>query len=88
MKATITYRMGEIPHPWDDKRATKGERVWCLIKVITPVMGAVLEQPVAIFDLGSEARMFQGHVLASKLDGKLVTIDRDVRELCKQGIFY
>lgn len=88
MKATITYRVGRIPHPYDDKRAAKGEYAWCLIKVITPVMGEVTEEPVAMFNLDSEARTFQGHVLASKLDGKLVTIDKDIRELCKQGIFY
>jgi hypothetical protein len=88
MKASITYRVGRILHPWDKKMANNGEYAWCLIKVITPEMGRVTEEPVAIFNFDSEARMFQGHVYASKLDGKLVEIDKDVKELCKKGIHY
>lgn len=88
MKATITYKLGRILHPWDARQYNKDVYVWCLIKVTTPEHGRRDEEPVAIFNLDSEARLFQGHVYAGKLDGKLVDIDKDVKELFRQGINY
>lgn len=81
MNATITYRIGSEPHPWDEKRRAQGVVAYCLIKVITPDFGPKREEPVAIFNWDSEAEMFMGHVFADLLDGKLVTIDPGFREL-------
>lgn len=79
MNAKITYRVGRIYHPFNKARAN--ELVWCLIKVTKPELGESKEEAVALFNLDSEARTFQGHVYADGLDGQLVSIDRDVREL-------
>lgn len=86
MKATVTYRVGFIPYPFDEKRRKAGDEIWALIKVVTPEMGKITEEPVAVFNLDSEARTFQGHVIASKLDGKLVDVDANVKELAKRGL--
>ena len=86
MKATITYRVGFIPYPWDEARRKKGDEIWALIKVTTPEMGRITEEAVAAFNLDSEARTFQGHVVATKLDGKLVDVDPNVKELAKRGL--
>lgn len=83
MNAKITYRIGNIPHPWNDKHRAAGMMAWCLIKVIKPEIGSVSlikEEPVAIFDLNSEAELFMAHIYASNLNGKLVEIDRHVKE--------
>jgi len=84
--ATITYRMENLRHPFDPNANDKGVYVWALVKVITPAHGETTETPVALFNLDSEARTFQGHVYAEKLDGKLVTINDDIRELCKMNM--
>ena len=81
MNATITYRMEYLPHPWNEKRRSRGTRAWCLVKVVTPAVGPKSAEPVAIFDWDSEAERFMGHVFALGLDGKLVTIDSDYKEL-------
>ncbi len=81
MNSKITYRIGYEPHPWNAKERKEGGRAWCLIKVVTPEMGPASEEPVAIFNYNSESELFQGHVLSSGLDGKLVTIDPMQREM-------
>ena len=81
MKATITYEMRYEPHPWNDGLAKQGVRAWCLVKVTRPAIGPMSSEPVALFDRDSEAEVFQGHVLAESLDGQLLTIDPEVREL-------
>ena len=80
MQATITYRVECIPHPWPTDK-NRGIDAWCLVKIVTPEMGPSQTEAVAIFNFDSEAELFQAHILASDLDGKLVTIDKDVREL-------
>jgi len=81
MIATIRYKMAYLPHPWNTGSRAEGEKAWCLVKVVKPEHGATTEEPVAIFNWDSEAETFQGHVYAAGLDGKLIDIDRDVREL-------
>lgn len=83
MNAKITYRIGNIPHPWNDNHRANGMMAWCLIKVIKPEVGSISlikEEPVAIFNLDSEAELFMAHIYASNLNGKLVEIDRHVKE--------
>ena len=81
MKATIIYMMQNIPHPWDNKMCKAGIMCWCLVKITIPEIGNRTSEPVAMFNYDSEAETFQGHVYAMDLDEKLVTIDRDCREL-------
>jgi hypothetical protein len=64
MKAKITYRMARIVHPWDANRRKEMEEAWCLMKTVTPEYGNPTEEPVALFNLDSEAITFQGHLLA------------------------
>lgn len=73
--------MGFEPHPWDKGARASGTKVWCLIKVVTPEMGPVREDPVSLFNWDSEAEMFMAHVFSMKLDGKLVDIDPTWREI-------
>jgi hypothetical protein len=75
MKARIEYEVRLIPHPWNPPRRDAGVQVWCLIKRVVPEMGHTVEEPVAAFNLDSEALTFMGHVISSGLDGKLVTVD-------------
>lgn len=86
MKANVTYRMGYIPHPWDEKRRREGIELWCLIKVITPEIGNGTEVAVAAFNLDSEAETFQGNVYAEGLDGKLVSISSDQRVMFERRL--
>ncbi len=81
MNATISYAMEFIPHPWDSEQRKRGVQAWCLVKTVKPEVGEKTWEPVAIFNLDSEANTFQGHVFATGLDGKLVSIHRDTREL-------
>lgn len=81
MNATITYEMAFVPHPWNQVRRAEGVKAWCLVRVTTPEHGPRTEETVAVFDMDSEAMTFQGHILAAGLDGKLVRLDDDVREL-------
>ncbi len=84
MNAKITYRLGRIPHPFNKEKRGQGMEAMCLIKVTTYDLGTFPEEmPVAIFDLDSEADRFAAHVFLEKLNGKLVSIDRDTEELLK-----
>ena len=83
MKASITYRMSFIPHPWAKNKWQKQVNAWCLIKVIRPEVGFSKEETVAIFNLDSEAELFQTHIFMENLDGKLLSIDDNVKELIK-----
>lgn len=80
MNATVTYKVSYEPHPWDEKLRAKGVQAWCLVQVITPEMGPKTFTPVALFNWDSDAERFQGHVLASGLNGKLVEIDPSQKE--------
>ena len=81
MKATITYKVANIEYPWNSERRGNGEKAWCLIKVTTPELGRVLEEPVAMFNVDSEATMFQGHIYTSGAK-ELIGIDPNIEELC------
>jgi len=80
VNATITYEMVFVPHPWDCVLRAQGVRAWCLFKIVKPEVGPKTQEPVAIFNMDSEAMTFQGHIMAAGLDGKLVQVDEDVRE--------
>lgn len=85
MNAKITYEMRRVPHPFDKKMRDNNIEAWCLFEVITPAAGPrIYGEPIAIFNLDSQAERFQGHVFAEDLDGKLVTIDRDYRALLER----
>jgi hypothetical protein len=86
MKATITYKIDKVPYPWNEDRRRAGETAWCLVKVTKPEYGRTDEEPVALFNLDSEAKIFQGHVFAAKLDGDLVSIHPSIAELCERGV--
>lgn len=87
MKATITYKVDRVPHPWDKERRSTGEEAWCLVKVTTPEFGRVTEEPVAMFNVDSEAKMFQGYIHAS--GGKeLIGIDSNIEELCGKNLLF
>jgi hypothetical protein len=66
MRATVSY---------------EGTKAWCLVEVVTPQAGPPTHNPVAIFNFDSDAERFQGQVFAEGLDGKLLSIDRDVRRM-------
>ncbi len=76
MKASISYKVANIRHPW---RETVGD-AWCLIKVTKPEFGDTDEEPVAVFNLDSEAHQFQGEVLLTGLD-ELITVDPSLKDL-------
>ncbi len=84
MKATITYEVSWVPHPWDDKKRAAGMYAWCVLKVVTPEAGPRKNEAVAIFNLDSEAETFIGHVFATGLNGQLVTIPDDFVELFRR----
>jgi hypothetical protein len=89
MKATITYRVGRIPNPWNKERRAAGEETWCLIKVTTPDYGDILEDPVALFNLDSEAVAFQGHLISVDPKETTLKVDPLLKEaglLRKRGI--
>ena len=48
------------------------------MKEVTPEFGDTRLEPVAIFNLDSEALMFQGHMLAEYDKGAPITIKLDV----------
>ncbi len=81
MKATIAYQLQYIPHPYDAKARERGTKAWCLVRVTRPELGNSTHVPVAMFNFDSEAETFQAHVFAEGLDGRLVTIDPEWREL-------
>lgn len=81
MRATISYALRNIPHPWNDKQRANGVKAWCLVKVVKPELGNETWETVAIFNLDSEAETFAGLVHA---DGHgLVDIGPDFAELFK-----
>lgn len=84
MKSQIKYVMEYLPHPWDEKMRAKGEKIWCLVEVIVPEVGPKTSNPVAIFNYGSDAERFQGHVLTS--GNGLVEIDPDLKELYERRL--
>lgn len=81
MTAKIAYRMVYLPHPFDGTQRQRGVEAWCLVKVTRPEFGRETQEPVAIFNLDSEAETFQGHVHAAGLDGALVEINPELRHL-------
>lgn len=79
MMAKITYKVASIPHPWKSEMKQGCVNCWCLIKVTTPQHGSVTEEPVAIFNLDSEALTFQGHVMTQRgSPHPIIDIDPDV----------
>lgn len=80
MKASIRYRISNVPHPWDVKRRQAGELAWCLVKVTQPEYGDVDIEYVAIFNLDSEAEQFQAEVIIAGLSG-LIDVDPTLKEL-------
>lgn len=65
MKAEIMYSVHNIAHPWDAKARKEGVMVYCLCREVRlPVMPGLANghqvswEPVALFNLDSEARMF------------------------------
>lgn len=84
MNAIITYRLSKELHPYSERQRAEGVRAWVLMKIVTPMIGNRTEEPIAIFNLDSEAETFMGHVLASDLDGVLITIDPLMRELLER----
>lgn len=81
MTAQIVYRVDRLPHPFDPKQRRNGVYAYCLIKVVQPDVGNATEEPVAIFNFDSEAELFLAHVSTSEVEGKLVEMTRDQREL-------
>ena len=66
MKATIEYVMQKMPHPWDEER--RDVEVWALCKVVRPE-GQYVDpfevrfEPIALFNMDSEAALFQRHLI-------------------------
>ncbi len=81
MNAKITYKVSNIPYPWDEKRKKAGDMIYALVKRTVPEYGYPTEEPVAVFNYDSEARQFAAHVFMAGLDGKLVEMDDDLRQL-------
>lgn len=81
MKARIEYRLENISHPWNEERRKQGMKAWCLMCRTIPELGPSTEEPVAIFNMDSDAERFAGHVFAEGLDGKLVSVGSDFRGL-------
>ena len=85
MKARIFYRMEQLPDPWNAERRMGGNEVWCLVKVTEPEYGDTITQPVAAFNLDSEALMFQGEILIEGYD-RLIEVPLPVKESFKRGL--
>ena len=85
MDAKITYAIRYVPHPYDKKQRAEGVHAWALLRVVTVAESfrPISEETVAIFNWDSEAEIFMTHVLSAGLDGKLVDVDPDFRELQK-----
>lgn len=88
MNAKITYRMAYCSSDLLSEGHRKaGVYAWHLMKVVQPELFGTYgstEEPVAIFNLNSEAELFQAHVFASGLNEKLVTIGPDLKELFEE----
>ena len=60
MNAKITYRMDYRLHPWSEDKRMQGVKIWCLLEVVTPSHGVnETSNPIAVFNLDSEAERFQ-----------------------------
>ncbi len=81
MNATITYKVSNIPYPFDEKRKKAGETAYCLVKRIQPEYGYPIEEAVAVFNFDSEARQLAAHVFMAGIDVKLFDMDDDLRQL-------
>jgi hypothetical protein len=79
MNARISYKLARCPHPWNAALRDQVD-IWCLIKVITPEYGSITEEPVAIFNLDSEALLFQGVILSEGVE-RSIAIDAPTRKL-------
>lgn len=84
MKAEITYQL----RPWDNPFGNKEiKSAWCLVKVTIAEYGDTRFEPVAVFNLDSQAQSFQGHLLSCmdagippiRLDDDTVQILRGLR---------
>lgn len=51
MNAKITYRMSFEAHPWNEKSRAAGMQAWCLVKVITPELGPLVESMRQVWTL-------------------------------------
>ena len=81
MDATIKYRIERILHPWSHVGQQREMYCWCIVKYIEPEHGNPIVEPVAMFNLDSEAETFQGHIYSLGLDKKLISIDPELKEL-------
>jgi hypothetical protein len=86
MNAKILYRIEKMLHPWSHAGHERGMECWCIVKVTKPEYGNVVVEPVAMFNLDSEAETFQAHVLSTGLDEKLISIDPELKQLLVRGI--
>ncbi len=80
MNAKITYAMRFVPDPFDKKNENR-QSLWCLHEVTTPEYGEPTWKPIAIFNLDSEAERFMGNVFASGMDGILIDIAPNLRDV-------
>ena len=80
MKARIFYKMEYLPDPWNETRRKQGNTAWCLVKITVPEFGDRQHEPVAMFNLNSEAEMFQGEIILAGLD-KLIEVNEDMKYL-------
>ena len=76
MDAEIVYEVSQVPHPFSDARRKAGVTAFCLLKVTRPIVGDEHREPVAIFNLDSEADEFVAHVVLAGLAGKLIEVPR------------
>lgn len=82
MTAKISYEIQELPHPYDEKQRKDGVKAMCLVRVTRSAARTWIGQEVvSMFNFDSEARLFQEHVMAEGLDGKLVVVEPSYREL-------
>lgn len=79
MKATVSYSMHYGPDPFT-KRANQTSW-WVLWKITTYECGFdVREEPVAIFNTDSEARIFMMHLHAERVGDHLIRIPKDMKD--------
>jgi len=84
MNATITYKIDRRLNPFsiEDHK----NYVWCIVKVVHPQLGNDTEEPIAIFNLDSEAETFMGQVMVNNLDKKFISIADSVRSKFNEKI--
>lgn len=82
MKVDLVYVLANIPHPWDEQQRKDGVKAWCLCRTMRTALREYTNyEPLAMFNLDSEARIFAEHVFLAGLNGSLVEIDRDLEKL-------